>query len=70
MWAWFSCHRSRNNEVRFQLHAMAYNLDNFPRTPILPKETEHRSLTTLCDKLIRIGAKVVRHRRYVTFQMA
>ena len=28
------------------------------------------SLTTLREKLIKIGAKVVRHARYVTFQMA
>ena len=28
------------------------------------------SLTTLREKLIKIGAKIVRHARYVTFQMA
>ena len=28
------------------------------------------SLTSLREKLIKIGAKVVRHGRYVTFQMA
>lgn len=28
------------------------------------------SLTTLCDKLIKIRAKVVHHARYVTFQQA
>jgi hypothetical protein len=27
-------------------------------------------LTTLREKLIKIGAKVVRHSKYVTFQMA
>ncbi len=36
----------------------------------LPKEVEHWSLTTLREKLIKIGAKVVRHGRYVTFQLA
>ncbi len=36
----------------------------------LPKEAKHWSLTTLRDKLIKIGAKVVRHGRYVTFQLA
>ncbi len=35
-----------------------------------PKEVEHWSLTTLREKLLKIGAKVVRHGRYVTFQMA
>ncbi len=37
---------------------------------VLPEEVEHWSLTTLRDKLIKIGAKIVRHGRYVTFQMA
>ena len=36
----------------------------------LPKELEHWSLTTLREKLSNIGAKVVRHGRYVTFQLA
>ena len=36
----------------------------------LPKEVEHRSLTILREKLVKIGAKIVRHGRYVTFQLA
>ena len=36
----------------------------------LPQEVEHWSLTTLREKLIKIGAKVVRHSRYITFQLA
>ena len=40
------------------------------RTLALSKEVGHRSLTILRDKLIKIGAKVVRHGRYVTFQLA
>ncbi len=36
----------------------------------LPKEAEHWSLTTLWEKLVKIGAKVVRHGRYVTFPLA
>ena len=59
-----------NNAVRLQLHALAYNLGNFMRTLALPKEVEHWSLTTLREKLVKIGAKVVRHGRYVTFQLA
>ncbi len=39
-------------------------------TLALPQEVEHFTLTTLRDKLIKIGAKVVRHGRYVTFQVA
>ena len=50
--------------------ALAYNLANFMRTLALPKEVEHWSLTTIPEKLVKIGAKVVAHGRYVTFQMA
>jgi len=69
-WTRLSCRKFRNNEVRLQLHALAYNLANFMRTLALPKEIEHWSLTTLREKLVKIGAKVVAHGRYVTFQMA
>ncbi len=49
---------------------LAYNLGNFLRTLALPEAVEHWSLTTLREKLIKIGAKVVRHGRYITFQLA
>ena len=65
-----SCRRFRDNAVRLQLHTLAYNLANFMRTLALPKEVEHWSLTTLREKLVKIGAKVVSHGRYVTFQLA
>ena len=69
-WTRLSCQKFRNNEVRLQLHALAYNLGNFMRTLALPKAVEHWSLTTLREKLIKIGAKVMSHGRYVTFQLA
>ena len=69
-WTRLSCGKFRNNEVRLQPHALAYNLANFMRTLALPEEVEHWSLTTLRDKLVKMGAKVVRHGRYVTFQLA
>ena len=40
------------------------------RTLALPDAVEQWSLTTLREKLVKIGAKVVRHGRYVIFQMA
>ena len=40
------------------------------RTLAVPKEVEHWSLTTLREQLVKIGAKVVRHGSYVTFQLA
>jgi hypothetical protein len=60
----------RHNAVRLQLHALAYNLANFLRTLALPEEVEHWSLMTLREKLIKIGARIVRHGRYVVFQLA
>jgi hypothetical protein len=69
-WTRLSCRTFRNNAVQLQLHALAYNLADFMRTLALPKEVEYRSLTTLREKLVKIGAKVVSHGRYVTFQLA
>ena len=69
-WTKLSCQRFRDNAVRLQLFALAYNLGNFMRTLALPDEVSHWSLTTLREKLIKIGAKVVRHGRYITFQLA
>jgi len=37
---------------------------------VLQKELTHWSLTTSREKLVKIGANVVRHGRYVTFQLA
>jgi Transposase DDE domain group 1 len=69
-WTRLSCRTFAANAVRLQLHALAYNLGNFMRTLAMPKAAEPWSLTSLRKKLIKIGAKVVRHGRYVTFQMA
>jgi Transposase DDE domain group 1 len=43
--------------VRLQLHALAYNLANFLRTLATPEPMSDWSLTTLKEKLIKIGAK-------------
>ena len=48
----------------------AYNLANFLRTSALPEEIEHWSLTTRREKLVKIGARIVRNGRYVVFQLA
>jgi len=69
-WTRLSCRNFRDNQARLQLFALAYNLGNFLRRLALPKSVRHWSLTTLREKLIKIGARVVRHARYVTFQMA
>ena len=69
-WTRLSCHSFEANAVRLQLHALACNLGNFMRTLAAPEPIRHWSLTSLREKLIKIGAKVVSHARYVAFQMA
>jgi len=69
-WTRLSCHDFDDNQVRLQLFALAYNLGNFLRRLALPKKVREWSLRTLKEKLIKIGAKVVSHSRYVIFQMA
>jgi len=69
-WTKLSCHDFVDNQVRLQLFALAYNLGNFLRRLVLPNSVKHWSLTTLREKLVKIGAKVVTHARYVVFQMA
>jgi hypothetical protein len=69
-WTRLSCQKFRANEVRLQFHALAYNLANFLRTLALPQKLAHWSLTMLREKQVKIGARMVRHGRYVTFQMA
>ena len=69
-WTWLSCRSFAASAVRLQRHALAYNLGNFLRTLATPEPIKDWSLTSLKEKLIKIGANVVNHGRYVAFQMA
>jgi hypothetical protein len=69
-WTKLSCRRFMDNAARLQLFALAYNLANFLRQLVLPRPIKGWTLTTLREKLIKIGAKVLRHAKYVAFQMA
>ena len=69
-WTRLSCKRFRDNEVRLQLHALAYNMATFLRCIELPEAMADWSLTSLQLELIKIGARVVRHARAITFQLA
>ena len=60
----------QDNAVRLQLFALAYNLANFLRSLALPNDAAHWSLTTLREKLVKVGARIVRHGRYLVFQLA
>ena len=50
---------------REQVARALRNLANFLRTLALPERVEHWSLTTLREKLVKFGAQIVRHGRYV-----
>jgi Transposase DDE domain group 1 len=69
-WTRLSCRTFRDNAVRLQLFALAYNLANFLRSLALPSEVAQWSLSTLREKLVKIGARIVRHARYLVFQLA
>lgn len=69
-WTRLSCMRFVANAVRLQLHALAYNLANLLRTLATPEAIERWSLTSLRERLVKTGARLVRHGRYAIFQMA
>ena len=69
-WTKLSCRTFKDNQTLLQMFALEYNLANLLRRLALPREIEHWSLTTLREKLVKIGAKVTRHSKYVTFQLA
>lgn len=69
-WTRLSCKRFVSNQVRLWLFVLAYNLGNFLRRLVLPNKIKHWSLRSLLVRFIKTGAKIVRHSRYVTFQMA
>jgi hypothetical protein len=59
-----SCHRFRSNEVRFWVSVIAYNLGNLWRRLVLPKKIEKWSLTSLQQRLVKMGGRLVKHARY------
>ena len=58
-----SCHRFRSNEVRLWLSVMAYNLGNLWRRLVLPKRIDNWSLTSLQQRLVKTGGRLVKHAR-------
>ena len=66
-WTRLSCRTFAANAVRLQLHALAYNLGNLLRTLATPEPIKDWSLTSLKEKLIKIGAKVVRRSVLIRF---
>jgi hypothetical protein len=65
-----SCHRFRSNEVRLWLSVIAYNLGNLWRRLVLPQRIEKWSLTSLQQRLVKTGGRMVKHARYYWLLLA
>jgi len=65
-----SCHRFRSNEVRLWLSVIAYNLGNLWRRLVLPKRIERWSLTSLQQRLVKTGGRLIKHARYYWLLLA
>jgi hypothetical protein len=59
-----SCHRFRSNEVRLWLSLIAHNLGNLWRRLVLPRKIENWALTSLQQRLVKTGGRLVKHARY------
>ncbi len=66
----FSCHRFRSNEVRLWLSVLAYNLENLWRRLVLPRRIDGWSLTSLQQRLVKTGGRLVKHARYYWLLLA
>ncbi len=69
-WTRLSCHRFRANEVRLQLSVLAYNLGNLWRRLLLPPRIKRWSLTSLQQRLVKTGGRLVKHARYYWLLLA
>jgi len=65
-----SCHRFRANEVRLWLSLIAYNLGNLWRRLALPTRIDTWSLTSLQQRLVKTGGRLVKHARYYWLLLA
>lgn len=65
-----SCHRFRSNQVRLGLSLLAYNLGKWWRRLASPKGIENWSLTSLQQRLVKTGGRLVKHSRYYWLLLA
>jgi len=65
-----SCHRFRSNEVRLWLSLIAYNLGNLWRRLVLPRKIDGWSLTSLQQRLVKTGGRLIKHARYYWLLLA
>ncbi len=65
-----SCHRFRSNEVRLWLSLLAHNLGNLCRRLVLPIRVDSWSLTSLQQRLVKTGGRLIKHARYYWLLLA
>ena len=59
-----SCHRFRSNEVRLWLSVIACNLGNLWRRLVLPRRIGSWTLSSLQQRLVKTGGRLIKHARY------
>ena len=65
-----SCHRFRSNGIRLGLSVIAYNLGNLWRRLVLPTRIDNWSLTSLQQRLVKTGGRLVKQARYYWLLLA
>jgi hypothetical protein len=60
-WTRLPCHLFRDNEAGLQLNLLAYNLGNPWRRVVLPKRIDTWSLTSLQQRLVKTGGRLIKH---------
>jgi len=60
----------RSNEVRLWLSLIAYNLGNLWRRLVLPQRIDNWSLTSLQQRLVKTGGRLLKHARYYWLLLA
>jgi hypothetical protein len=62
--------RFRSNEVRLWMSVISYNPGNLWRRLALPRRVEGRTLTSLQQRLVKTGGRLVKHARYYWLLLA
>jgi hypothetical protein len=65
-----SCHRIRPNEVRLWLSVIAYNLGSVWRRLVLPRRIGSCTSTSLQQRLVKTGGRLIKHARYYWLLLA
>jgi hypothetical protein len=65
-----NCHHFRSHEVRLWLSVLAYNLGNLWQQLVLPQRIDQWSLTSLQQRLVKTGRRLIKHARYYWLLLA